>query len=372
MKKALLTTVFTGYNYGSSLQALAGKTILNEMGYDCDLVAMKSLVQGRDIRIKKLITILWRTLLLSGNSSVKSIKTYQKSYQKELIGDSVNKFAHFTENYLKPQYLSWLELKKQASECDACFAGSDQIWNSSTLYVDPLYYLRFAPIEKRIALAPSFGRDFVADYNKKKIGQWISEFTGISVREDSGVSIIKELTGRDAVQLVDPTLMISGDKWKQILGVEDKNDNYILAYFLDNPSEKVRHSILKLKEKYGCEVVAIPYRFEDMDYCDRMVPTGPIEFVDLVNNAKCVLTDSFHGTAFSINLHTPFFVFSREYGSASSQSSRVESILRKMKMESRLDSEHSSDDVLNIDFNFSEGILKEERRKVGDYLKKIQ
>jgi len=372
MKKALLTTVFTGYNYGSSLQALAGKTILNEMGYDCDLVAMKSLVKGRDIRIKKLITILWRTLLLSGDSSVKSIKTYQKSYQKELIGDSVNKFVHFTEKFLKPQYLSWSELKRKAAECDACFAGSDQIWNSSTLYVDPLYYLRFAPREKRIALAPSFGRDFVADYNKKKLGQWISEFTGISVREDSGVSIIKELTGRDAAQLVDPTLMISGEKWKQILGVEDKNDNYILAYFLDKPSENARYAIMKLKEKYGCDVIAIPYRFEDMDYCDRMVPTGPIEFVDLVNNAKCVLTDSFHGTAFSINLHTPFFVFSREYGSASSQSNRVESILRKMKMESRFDSELSSDDVLNIDFIFSEGILKEERRKACDYLKKIQ
>ena len=109
-----------------------------------------------------------------------------------------------------------------------------------------------------------------------------------------------------------------------------------------------------------------------MDYCDKIVPTGPIEFVDLVNNAKCVLTDSFHGTAFSINLHTPFFVFSREYGSASSQSSRVESLLRKMKMESRLDSERSSDEVTNINFNYSEGILEEERRKVGDYIKKFQ
>ena len=62
--KVLLTTVFSGYNYGSSLQALAGKTILKELGYDCQLVAMKSLVKGRDIRLKKLLTILVRSLML--------------------------------------------------------------------------------------------------------------------------------------------------------------------------------------------------------------------------------------------------------------------------------------------------------------------
>lgn len=369
MKKALLTTVFTGYNYGSSLQALAGKTILNEVGYDCDLVAMKSLIKGRDVRINKLINILWRTILLSGNSSVKSIKTYQKTYQKELIGDSVYKFARFTEDYLTPQYLSWSELKKKAVECDACFAGSDQIWNSSTLYIDPLYYLRFAPREKRIALAPSFGRDFVAEYNKNKIGQWISEFASISIREDSGVGIIKELTGRDAVQLIDPTLMVSGEKWKQLLGIRDENENYILAYFLDKPSENAQNAILELKKKYGCDVIAIPYRFEDMDFCDKMVPTGPIEFINLVNNAKCVLTDSFHGTAFSINLHTPFYVFNREYGTASSQSSRVESILRKIKMERRFAPEKINEDEDSLDFGYSEAILEEERGKAKDYIK---
>jgi hypothetical protein len=106
-----------------------------------------------------------------------------------------------------------------------------------------------------------------------------------------------------------------------------------------------------------------------MGYCDRAIPTGPIEFLDLVNNAKCVITDSFHGTAFSINLQTPFYVFGRDYGSAHSQNSRVESILRKMKMEDRFEPLTSVESLDKIDFGHSERVLKEERDKAITYIK---
>lgn len=366
--KVLLTTVFSGYNYGSSLQALAGKTILKDLGYECELVAQKSLVKGRDIRLGKLLTILTRSLLLRGRSGSKALSTYQGSYNKTMIGDSVERFARFTEDFLQPKYLSWGGLKKEAADCVACFGGSDQIWNSSTMYVDPMYYLRFAPAVKRIAFAPSFGRDFVADYNKEKMSKWIGEFAHLSVREDSGVALIKEMTGKDAVQLIDPTLMVDGETWKRTLGIADNNENYILAYFLDKPSEKARKAILELKEALHCEVIGIPYQFDDMSYCDKVVPTGPIEFLDLINNAECVLTDSFHGTAFSINLHTPFYVFGRVYGSAHSQNSRVESILRRMNMMDRFEPTEAFANMLRLDFEYSECVLSEERQKAREYI----
>ena len=367
--KVLLTTVFSGYNYGSSLQALAGKLVLRELGYDCQLVGMKSLVKGRDIRLKKLVTILYRSFVLRGSRGANALSTYQKSYNKTLIGDSVTRFAQFTDKYLQPNYLSWRGLKKTAKDSVACFAGSDQIWNSSTMYIDPMYYLRFAPAYKRVALAPSFGRDFVADYNVEKMSKWIGEFASLSVREDSGVKLIKDMTGRDAINLFDPTLMVDGEIWKKNLGVEDKSTNYILAYFLDKPSDSARRAIAELKESLACEVIAIPYQFDEMDYCDKVVPTGPVEFLDLINNAKCVLTDSFHGTAFSINLHTPFYVFARDYGSAHSQNSRVESILKKMNMQDRFEPSEVSQKYSQIDFNKSEEVLKAERTKARDYLK---
>ena len=366
--KVLLTTVFSGYNYGSSLQALAGKTILKELGYDCQLVAMKSLVKGRDIRLKKLLTILVRSLMLRGKNGSKSLSIYQNSYNKTMIGDSASLFIRFSDEYLQPNYLSWDGMKKAAKEAVACFAGSDQIWNSSTMYVDPMYYLRFAPAEKRVALAPSFGRDFVADYNKEKIGKWISEFAYLSVREDSGGKLIKEMTGREAIQLVDPTLMVDGETWKNILGIDDKESNYILAYFLDKPSELARKAITELRAALKYEVIAIPYQFDDMSYCDKMVSSGTIEFLDLINNAKCVLTDSFHGTAFSINLHTPFYVFSRAYGTAHSQNSRVESILKKVKMQARFEPKDVLVQYDQIDFAYSESVLIEERKNAREYI----
>lgn len=366
--KVLLTTVFSGYNYGSSLQALAGKTILKGLGYDCQLVAMKSLVKGRDIRLKKLLTILVRSLMLRGKNGSKSLSIYQNSYNKTMIGDSASLFIRFSDEYLQPNYLSWDGMKKAAKEAVACFAGSDQIWNSSTMYVDPMYYLRFAPAEKRVALAPSFGRDFVADYNKEKIGKWISEFAYLSVREDSGVKLIKEMTGREAIQLVDPTLMVDGETWKNILGIDDKESNYILAYFLDKPSELARKAITELRAALKYEVIAIPYQFDDMSYCDKMVSSGTIEFLDLINNAKCVLTDSFHGTAFSINLHTPFYVFSRAYGTAHSQNSRVESILKKVKMQARFEPKDVLVQYDQIDFAYSESVLIEERKNAREYI----
>lgn len=367
--KVLLTTVFSGYNYGSSLQALAGKLLLRGLGYDCQLVGMKSLIKGRDIRLKKLITILYRSFIFRGGRGANALSIYKKSYNKTLIGDSVTRFAKFTNEFLQPTYLSWRGLKNAARDSVACFAGSDQIWNSSTMYIDPMYYLRFAPAHKRIAFAPSFGREFVADYNEEKMSKWIGEFAALSVREDSGVKLIKDMTGRAAVNMLDPTLIVDGEAWKMKLGIENKDTNYILAYFLDKPSVSARRAIFELKESLGYEVIAIPYQFDEMDYCDKVVPAGPIEFLDLINNAKCVLTDSFHGTAFSINMHTPFYVFARDYGSAHSQNSRVESLLKRMKMQDRFEPVEVSQKYNQVDFIYSEEVLMAGRLKALDYLK---
>lgn len=363
--RILLTTVFSAFNYGSSLQALAGKQILQKAGYKCDLVRLKSLMKGRDVRLGKLITILCRSLFLKKNNA---LKTYGTSYNKAFVEGTENKFFAFTDNYLKPIEVSWGGLKGMAKDAVACFSGSDQIWNSSTLYVDPLYYLRFAPKYKRVALSPSFGRDFIAEYNKDKMKEWISDYPYLSVREDSGVKLIEELTGREALHLLDPTLIINADEWRNILRIEDKTKDYVLAYFLDKPSALAKKSLKALKEKLNCKIVAIPYNFESMNYCDETVAAGPKEFVELVANAKVVCTDSFHGTVFALNMHTPFFAFEREYGSANKQSERVLSILRKVDMLDRYQPQNVVDEIENLNFNYSEEVLSSERKKAYDYV----
>ena len=115
---------------------------------------------------------------------------------------------------------------------------------------------------------------------------------------------------------VRPELIINSEEWRKNLHIEEKTKNYILAYFLDEPSSHAKKALKALKEQLNCKVIALPYKFEDMDYCDEAVAAGPKEFVELVANAKVVCTDSFHGTVFALNLHTPFFTFEREYGFA--------------------------------------------------------
>lgn len=363
--RIVLTTVFSAFNYGSSLQALAGKHIIQKAGYECDLVRLKSLVKGRDIRLGKLITILYRSFFLKKNNAQ---RTYGASYNKAFVEGTEEKFFAFTDEYLKPIDVSWGGLKHMAKDAVACFSGSDQIWNSSTLYVDPLYYLRFAPKYKRIALSPSFGRDFIADYNKDKMSEWISDYPYLSVREDSGVKLIKEITGREALHLLDPTLIVNDDKWRNILSIRDKPKDYALAYFLDRPSVLAIESLKAIKEKLNCKIIAIPYKFENIDYCDELVAAGPKEFVELVANAKVVCTDSFHGTVFALNMHTPFFTFEREYGSANKQSERVLSILRKVDMLDRYQPQNVVDEIGNLNFNYSEEVLNSERKKAYDYV----
>ena len=174
MRKIGIATVYTGYNYGSALQAYATKKILSDMGYEADVLKLcGSLAKGRDVRLGKLITIAWRSLLHKGG--IKNLKNYSTNMSKMFKKGTIELFDEFFNDEISPRLISYSDLKRKAKsdEYAAFVCGSDQVWNSAVFYVDPFYYLRFAPFEKRIAFAPSFGRDFVPDYNIKKIGKYI-------------------------------------------------------------------------------------------------------------------------------------------------------------------------------------------------------
>lgn len=368
MSKIGIATVYTGYNYGSALQAYATKCILFEMGYDAELLKLSgSLLPGRDVRFKKLFTVIFRSLFhLNG---LKSLKNYKESISKKMPERSVAYFDKFIADSLNPQYVSYGSLKKMAKgeEYAAFICGSDQVWNSSVYYVDPFYYLRFAPATKRVAFAPSFGRDFVPDYNRKKITKFVSEIKNLSVRESSGVDIIKDLTGRGAELLLDPTLVLSAEEWIRVLDLKDvANEKYLLAYFLDTPSKKAIDTIYYIRSKYGLKIINLPY-LNDRLTTDELGLAGPREFVNFIKNAAFVCTDSFHGTAFSLNFNIPFYTFERNYGNAAKQSARIESILKLVSQTERYEPSNV-DDCMNISFENVNAFLESERSKARRYL----
>ncbi len=368
MKKIGIATVYTGYNYGSALQAYATKQILSGLGYKAELLKIKgSIFPGRDIRLKKLAIILFRTFFRAGG--IKKIKSYSKNITQKLPNGTKELFINFISNDLQPSMVSYRTLKKEASQgdYDAFLCGSDQIWNSGVPYVDPFYYLRFAPFEKRIAFAPSFGRDYVPDFNKKKITKFVSEIQNISVRELSGAKIIKELTARKAEVLIDPTLVLSKEEWSQSLELCDSiTDKYLLAYFLDRPSKETIQRIEQISHKLKLKIIVLPYEFDE---CDLGLPkiAGPREFVQYIKNAEFVCTDSFHGTAFSLNFNIPFYTFERNYVNGEKQSARIESILQMANQTQRYNPQ-SIDECMNISFKTVNSFLENERAKVYKYL----
>ena len=366
-KKIGIATVYTGFNYGSALQAFATKTILSRMGYEAQVLKLKgSIIPGRDIRIKKLSSILFRSLIHSGG--LKSLKNYGDSISKEMPEKSKEGFNHFINEKIKPRFVSYGEIKKEAESYHAFLCGSDQVWNSAVFYVDPFYYLQFAPEDKRVAFAPSFGRDFIPDYNKKIIKKYISSIPHLSVREESGIALIEDLTGKKAEHILDPTLIMSKNEWEESLCLgSEKSEKYILAYFLDVPSHKAQKAVEEISEKYGLKIISLPYSFQGSQWNEYLESAGPLEFVKYIKNAEFVCTDSFHGTAFALNFNIPFFTFERDYKNAGKQSARIESILKLTEMEERYEPE-ATEKCLEIDFARSNEILTMQREKAREYL----
>lgn len=369
MKKIGIATVFTGFNYGSSLQAFATKYFIESMGFEAVLLGQSgSIIPGRDVRIKKIIMMGIRFIIYP--NARKNIKVYRESPAAIPTDQTKKLFNNFVKEFIKPKMKKWGELKSLAlnDEYIAFLCGSDQIWNADALYVDPFYYLQFAPIYKRIAFSPSFGREKVASYNKKVITKYIKSIPTLSVREESGVILIRELTNRQSEHLLDPTLMLSKNEWNDALKIRKNDDKYILAYFLNTPTIKAIKTIKSISKKTGSRIIALPKRENKEDWFNESKESGPKEFVELIANATFVCTDSFHGTAFAINYNIPFFVFDRQYGTATKQSARIESLLKLVDMELRFNPEE--DNLNELDFTFANDVLNDERKKVKEYLKK--
>jgi hypothetical protein len=197
--------------------------------------------------------------------------------------------------------------------------------------------------------------------------RWLSDMAYISVREDAGAKIVKELTGREAPILADPTLMLTKKKWLSISNPAQHKPNkpYLLTYFLGEVSKENRSNINQIASINSLEIV----NMADINDEDRY-SADPSEFIDYVYSAEILLTDSFHGAIFSIILEKPFIVFNR-LGKHPSMNSRVDTLLSKFKLEDRKwENIKNSHDYFKIDYSHVPPILEVEQKQAISYLKK--
>lgn len=192
----------------------------------------------------------------------------------------------------------------------------------------------------------------------------------LSIREHSGQRLIKELSGRDAMVVLDPTLVVSDDFWlERTHAISTKS--YMLCYFLSEPKKDVLKYIGQISSRTGMKIVCLPYKNNLLGFNGaELVEKGPFEFLDILRNADFVCTDSYHGTAFSLIFERPFISFSRNQPNEYNQTTRIHTLLKSVSLEERyMDSLPEFDEeILFCDFLKSKHLLEQQRTRSLKYL----
>lgn len=355
-----------GYNnYGNRLQNYATQEVLTKLGFQVETI----LVDRTDTNSRKLQNRLRR--ISSINELCKKIKTKIKyNLNKDIIKERQKTFLKFSKKYInETEYtISNNYIPNDLSNKYNYFiVGSDQVWNPYNLHGTSFYFLTFVKeTYKKIAYAASFGISEIPGEFKDRYKEWLSEMHRLSVREEEGAKIIKELTGRDAPVLVDPTMLLTKEKWLSIAkpAKNKPKGKYLLTYFLGGVPAKYKEQIRNIVKENNLEVINLGDIREKETY-----ETGPSEFIDYINSCSIFCTDSFHGTVFSILFEKPFIVYER-VGSSLSMYSRIETLLNKFNLNSRkAENIRTNKDAFNIDYSHVPPILESERNKAINYLR---
>lgn len=252
------------------------------------------------------------------------------------------------------------------------FLGSDQVWNPSWYdengIKQNLFLLTFIPPQKRVCMSPSFGLPELPEKWKPWFTEHLKDFPILSVREDAGADIIRNLTGQEAEVLIDPTLMLSVEQWRAISRAPRKVDvknGYILVYVLGDISEEIERDINRIAEEKSLKVHLLMQRKDPYLYA-----SGPAEFLYLVDHAELIITDSFHACVFSFLFERPFLAYHRK-GAQTHLITRIKTLLEKFGLNNRLvkpGEVKSLSEILEVDYSFGKKRLFSERKKVEQFL----
>lgn len=374
-KKIGIITLNGYFNYGNRLQNYAVEQILQSLDFEVKTIRHSF---NKDIGIVKNLTSKFSRIKKMNNQEIfDKLKNKFRYYANKKSIDEYKKAKHIIFKEFSDEYLNESDYIISPNdipdflinEFDYFVVGSDQVWNPANISKsNPINFLTFAPLDKRIAYSPSFGVSNIPDELKDRYKKWLSNMKHLSVREKEGSKIIKELIGEKTDVLIDPTLMLSQDHWESISINSDKkpNNDYLLTYILGDLSSKKKEEIENFARKNDLEIFDLAMS----DRCNDFV-IGPREFLDCFNSASAIFTDSFHGTVFSILFNKPFVTFERKDG-LKSMISRIENILEIFNMNNRFEKNinYTRDEIFNINFDDTHDILKKERKKAYSYLKK--
>lgn len=368
--KLSVITLHTVNNYGSALQTYATQKVLEDMGHIVEFVDYYRKDNTGKAALEKAL-----------NSS--AMQKYKKIWDRNKLTRELVKLPlsvmlkkklapmrKFIKNriHLTPHaYYSYEEILNDVPQADMYITGSDQVWNSIwNNGIEKPYFLEYAPEGKRrIAFSVSIGREKLDDDEIEETVNLLKKYQYISIREKSGVDLLKSL-GISSTLILDPTLMLSGKEWREIAKPIKQQKPYLLIYQL-NPNAKMDEYAVKLAKKYNWEILRISYGYSGRQKAGKCLVCPSVEeLIWCWDNAECVLTDSFHATAFSLNLSTDFISVLPERFST-----RLTSILNLTGTEHRCLNDYNDLEIVKrpIDHKKVQNTLLERRRDGMEFLK---
>ncbi len=339
MKKVGIVTFFKANNFGVCLQALATYRFIQNNGYDAEIIRYECPYEHR--------TQKW---MYKENNKVSG---YFTSFAKNLLLGKMHYFkkgfGHVTEHYELSDkcYTSFEQM--QDLDYDILVSGSDQIWSSSiTGVLDQAFLLNFGNNPKRISIASSLGSKEIPCEERDIFQKCLSQYSAVSVREQFAKDQLQPLIEQEIKVLMDPTFFFNRQEWIELLGRKskyfEKKEKYILCYFIAGNKFEYAPRVRAYAEKLGLPVWTIQFSNYKWKVSDKAILGATIEdFIALFANADLILTDSFHGTAFSLNMERNFVPFKH-----SGNPLRIINLLERLELRSRLDM--AASDYEDVDY----------------------
>jgi hypothetical protein len=360
IKRVGILTLTPNSNYGGILQSVALYKYLESQGYHVTLINKKFVIKSKFKMF--FLSILQR---IPGQN----IKNFRYHYLKEkALSETINKLMpNKSTKIFDTKGFRYLISEEKY---DAVIVGSDQVWRYK--YINDgsynCYFLDFPKLNKtkKISYAASFGIDFWEEtQNIDEVSIMLKDFDFISVREQSGVDVCANEFNVMAEHVLDPTMLMGPEFYKEILGIEESEDkNVLCSYILDRDENKLK-LISEISNKNKLKVTDLGKMNSNGDFYTIK------DWVSTIKDSKFVITDSFHGMVFSIIFNKQFIVI----GNKKRGLARFESLLSKFGLSGRileLENLEVGLTLVNtvIDYNLVNEIVEREKLFSFNFLKK--
>ncbi len=360
-KKVGVITVHRNVNYGANLQAFATAKFLNNTGINAEIIDYLPQNLDKD-------NYLFSWLKLSWQNGKSGSLVHKLKLILALILSAPNKnkklkvFYNFRNNKcnISKKYNTLNEVT--AADYTDIVCGSDQIWNPDiTDGINPLYFGDLLGVENKISYAPSLGRDKYSNEDEQLAAELIKNIDYLSVREEKSVSYIESISGKKATHVCDPVFLLEKEEYQKIAKPIKCKKPYILVYSVVN-NNAMLDAAIEFANKKNLTVVEICQNKKRGAKHIQLTAASPEEFLGAILNAEFVVTNSFHGTAFSLIFNKELYVFDNK-----ERGSRITGLLKKAGLENRITEEKITEQE-SINYNNVEENLKEHISSSKEFL----